>query len=158
MTPGRDDEQLQQAEQLSLFDVPARNTPLGPPRRLSPQQRLTLRQRDLVDAGLHPLAVYGARRDPQMVLALQHVRFAAGDPPGRPETCGSCRYRTVLRWHDRAYAKCRWPVEDDEQAAYRRDTPRMTHSAQSDVRSWWPACQDYLPDLQAIAAGAGARH
>jgi hypothetical protein len=95
---------------------------------LSAGQRLTLRQRADVAAGRHPLT---------------HGRLAA-DPAAR---CGNCRFRVLEQWHDRTYPKCS-----------ARDGARIAHSAQSDVRAWWPGCTDHEygdPKLSPDAARSG---
>ena len=76
---------------------------------------------------------YGRR-----LTARQHADVAAGRHPltrGRalPElgTCGDCRFRELIGWHDRAYPKC-------------QVGPR-SHGPATDVRAWWPACHRYVP-------------
>jgi hypothetical protein len=102
--------------------------PPAPEPGLSAGQRLTLRQRADVAVGRHPLT---------------HGRLSA-DSAAR---CGNCRFRVLERWHDRTYPKC---------AA--RDGARIAHSAQSDVRAWWPGCTDHEygdPKLSPDAARSG---
>lgn len=51
-------------------------------------------------------------------------------PPG--ETCGSCAHAVQLDYHGRRYWKC--PV-----------TRGLAHSAASDLRISWPACERWQP-------------
>lgn len=93
-----------------------------PVEKLSADRRRTLRQRADIERGRHPLT--GSR--------------LAADADAR---CGNCRFRTVVAWHNRSYPKCffepaGWDVE-------RMGWPRVTHSAASDVRAWWPGCTDH---------------
>lgn len=105
---------------------PAEPTP-DPAAGLSADQRRTLRQAANVAAGVHPLT-----RGPLHELASRHRDATA--PKDDPFTCGSCWFREVIRYHNRTYAKCT-----------QGDGKRITHSAATDVRAWWPACPDYSP-------------
>lgn len=110
---------------------------------LSAGRRLTLRQADLIDAGLHPLQAYGARR----LEETREARFTRDDPPYQPATCGTCRLRSRGRW-----PKCTYAVVSP--VTYAERHPRVTHGATSDVRAWWPACEDYRGDVALLAKGA----
>lgn len=77
---------------------------------LSADRRRTLRQRELIEAGVHPLT----------------RRKVNADPDRR---CGNCWYRGLVDWHNRTYPKC---LND------RNGKP--THGAATDVRASWPAC------------------
>ena len=46
-------------------------------------------------------------------------------------TCGECRFRKVLSHHGGDFPKCT------------RDPARLTHSAATDCRAWWPACHQF---------------
>jgi len=111
---------------------------------LSAGRRLTLRQAEMVADGIHPLT-----RGPLHPLAS--LNRDASAPKGDPFTCGSCYFRKVAQYHDRAYPKCCLPGPNTGQVkTYGSVTvtvgyPRATHSAASDVRAWWPACPDYSP-------------
>lgn len=100
-----------------------------PPTRevLSPDRRRTLRQQQDVTAGRHPLT-----GGPLHPLASRHRDATA--PKTDPFTCGSCYFRQTLSTGAGAYPKC---VADDGR--------RVSRSAASDVRAWWPACPDYTP-------------
>jgi hypothetical protein len=94
-----------------------------PVEKLSADRRRTLRQRADIGRGRHPLT--GSRLHP--------------DEDAR---CGNCRFRAVVPWHSRSYPKCfyepaGWDVER------MKGWPRVTHSAASDVRAWWPGCTDH---------------
>lgn len=102
-------------DELALFDVPER-TGLPPDELagLSADRRRTLRHRQMVDAGVHPLTRRRARPD--------------------LGTCGGCRFRTPIYHHNRTYPKC-------AHGGY----ALASHSAATDVRAWWPACEWYEP-------------
>lgn len=120
---------------LELFHV---DEPPAPPpvEKLSPDRRRTQRQREALERGAHPLSL--ARIDGPPVL----VHPDAGQPDG--PTCGSCRFRTIVGWRDRRYAKCGWlpPTWSADQAA-RRTPPRANHGAGTDIRASWPGCRDW---------------
>lgn len=115
-----------------------------PEPHLSAGQRLTLRQAGYVQAGIHPLT-----RGPLHPLASRHRDASA--PKDDPFTCGSCWFRKVEKYHDRAYPKCWLPGPGTGQERKFGDVtviigyPRVSHAATSDVRAWWPACPDYSP-------------
>jgi hypothetical protein len=113
----------------ALFDAPAAPSP-ATPEKLSADRARTERQRLAITAGRHPLEnVWPTYRHPE----TKGLAYERTDEKGRPHTCGSCRFRQVLAWHNRSYAKC---VQGD-------DAPRATHGAASDVRAWWPGCTKY---------------
>lgn len=66
----------------------------------------------------------------------QKADVAAGRHPlmrglrllGNGETCGSCAHRVTVHGGARDYPKCEF---------------RVTHSAASDCRAWWPACSQW---------------
>lgn len=79
--------------------------PAEPPEALSADRRRTLRQRQDVANGVHPLM----------------------RTPTDPEhTCGTCVHRIA-----RGFPKCAIGPQ--------------SHSASTDVRAWWPACQEWEP-------------
>ena len=134
---------------LPLFDgyEPAERLPVD---QASYQRRLTQRQAALVAAGKHPLT-----RGPLHPLASRHRDAAA--PKTDPFTCGSCAWRRVIPYHNRAYPKCTWfPLSIDAATIETPGwaPPRVTHSTTSDVRSWWPACPDYEPGDSALGPDA----
>lgn len=49
--------------------------------------------------------------------------------------CGTCRWRELVRHHDKIYPKC-----------YFGNGIRVSGCESSDVRVWWPACTDYTPE------------
>jgi hypothetical protein len=82
-----------------------------PSETLSADRRRTLRQRQQVATGIHPLT--GLKTHPEL------------------GTCGDCRFRQILGHHMRSFPKC---------TAHEH---RITHSAASDCRAWWPACHEH---------------
>jgi hypothetical protein len=86
---------------------------------LSAGQRLTLRQRDLIDHGRHPLTKGALHPDAP-------TDTDRTDRKGRRYTCGTCAHRYTNGW---GFPKCDLSVE--------------SHCQQSDVRAWWPACPNY---------------
>lgn len=117
-------------EQAALFDLPAA-TPRTPPARLTPGEQLRARQAQKISRGLHPLT-----RDGWPPIPLHKQASLTTDGPRL--RCGDCRFRQILGHHNRAYPKCVLPDRWGEPS-------RATHSTASDVRAWWPACQDYEP-------------
>lgn len=91
---------------------------------LSADRRLTLRQQADIRDGKHPLT-HGPLHD-------QADREATREDRRRPFTCGTCVFREIFSYHNRTYPKC---------VAYYR--VYVKHSAQTDVRAWWPACPTY---------------
>lgn len=112
-------------DDLNLFPDLPRLTPEPP---LSADRRRTLRQRDDVANGRHPLTRGPISPDPDRL-------------------CGNCRFRDLVPYHRRTYPKCSesWPLH-------------VAHSATSDVRAWWPGCQRHEygdPKLSPDAARSG---
>ena len=105
---------------------------------LSADRRRTLRQAAKVAAGIHPLT-----GGPLHELASRHRDADA--PRDDPFTCGSCRFREVLRYHGKSYPKCTNAGTQSAEQYERFGPPKVTHSAATDVRAWWPACRDYTP-------------
>ncbi len=125
------------------FEPPQVDT--GP--ALSPDQRRTRRQADAIALGRHPLT-----GGPLHPLASRHRDADA--PKADPFTCGSCRFREVLRYHGKGYPKCVNPGALSAEEYERRGPATITHSAASDVRAWWPACRDYVPGDAALSPDA----
>jgi hypothetical protein len=97
------------------------------PEKISADRRRTLRQHADVERGRHPLT--GSR--------------LIDDPEAQ---CGNCRFRELLAYHNRAYAKCVWiPASTDasDLEGPRFLPTRISHSSASDVRAWWPGCTDH---------------
>lgn len=95
---------------------------------LSEGARRTRRQADLVAAGYHPLTK-------GEIHPLATRDRDARSPKSDPFTCGSCWYRDARR----RYPKCTLGRTNEARGPYE------AHSAQTDVRAWWPACGDYSP-------------
>jgi hypothetical protein len=122
-----------------LFDMdPAAPVVTAPVEKLSADRRRTIRQRNDLARGVHPLSA------------------AIGRPDWRPlrlhedenRTCGNCRFRELLGHHSRSYPKC-----------MAGDGVRATHGAATDVRAWWRGCtgHEYDPETPGSAPGrAGA--
>lgn len=66
----------------------------------------------------------------EMVAAGVHPLTRRKAHPERG-TCGSCRNWLKVDYHVRGYRKCALGP--------------FTHSEQTDVRGWWPACHRYEP-------------
>jgi hypothetical protein len=97
---------------------------------LSAGQRLTLRQAENASRGVHPLT--RGRLHPEASRDA-----ARSDKRNLPFTCGSCVHRSPC-WGEHGYPKCMLPSPDGKPYA-----TRLTHSAASDCRGWWPACPSY---------------
>lgn len=109
---------------------------------MSPGRRRSLRQREDIAAGIHPLSggklhvsasKVGGTKQEQGVSLLNVTR---GRP--RPFTCGSCANRRMVTYAG-SYPKCFLTL--DGGATY----PLFSHSEATDVRAWWPACEHYEP-------------
>jgi hypothetical protein len=88
-----------------------------PVEKLSAGRRLTIRQREAVLAGFHPLTK--DRAHPEL------------------GTCGSCAFRSTAY----GYPKCTFGADLDK----RRAGPYMTRGPAADCRAWWPACHRHVP-------------
>lgn len=95
-----------------------------PAEKLSADRRRTLRQKADVARGIHPLTGRRILDDPE-------------------RTCGNCSWRQVLTYHNRSYPKCLYPGGRGADDYEKFGPPRMSHSAASDVRAWWPGCPDH---------------
>jgi hypothetical protein len=130
--------------EFALFDMAP--TPLPePPPKMSPDRRRTQRQAAAIASGGHPLAlVHGPLAFPRHP-DTKGLDYEPG-PQADPFTCGSCRFRQVLAWHNRAYPKCVKHPPGMDADRYERSVPLWaSHGASTDVRRWWPACADYEP-------------
>lgn len=121
-------------EDIPLFGgyEPPQEPPTEP---LSADRRRTQRQAGLIAIGIHPLTK-------QQIHPLASRHRDADSPKSDPFTCGSCYFRQVLDYHNRAYPKC---VKAQH---------FVTHGASTDVRAWWPACRDYSPGDSALSPDA----
>lgn len=91
---------------------------------LSADRRRTLRQRRDLDHGRHPLT-----------RGLLHPDAAPVDDVSAPgRRCGNCRFRELLSSGNRSWPKCSNPR-----------VGRISASAATDVRAWWPACRNHQP-------------
>jgi len=114
---------------------------------LSADRRRTMRQREAIRIGIHPLA--GGR-----IHLLAPLDASPGDPKNLPYRCGSCAWRQVLPYHNKSYPKCMWPGTQGADDYEEHGPPRVSHSASSDVRAWWPACRDYTPGDRSVSSDA----
>lgn len=115
----------------ALFDLPdgARLTP-EPLDTLSAGRRLTLRQQHYLDRGFHPL---GGR------LHAEAAPHGDKTMPGR--RCGNCWYRERVETNgNRRWPKCLAEVPPSFFMVGRPYIDRLSRSAASDCRAWWPAC------------------
>lgn len=112
------------AEPAPLFDPApyAVEPPASLNRDLSADQRRTLRQREDIANGIHPLTRLKLHPDasPTTPVGGRGLRF----------TCDTCTHLVRLRYHDRRYLKC--------------DTIAPTNGPGTDARGWWPACTSYI--------------
>jgi hypothetical protein len=136
-------------DDLGLFPEPERAAePAAEPTTAG--QRLRQRQANRIARGLHPLAYGGA------VIRLHPD--ASRDPTDRTGAgprCGGCQHRWPVGGHARDYPKCvlgyaRTPLPPERirpGGPTHRVTwpPRATAAEASDVRAWWPACDQYEP-------------
>jgi hypothetical protein len=136
------------ADPVALFDLPdGAVVELAVVAPLSADRRRTLRQAAELAAGRHPLG------------ALLHAEAAPlDDRDASGRRCGNCWYRAlnVIGGVAGNYPKCvfgaRNPTDTDR---YGSPGFRVTRSAASDCRAWWPACTDHTwadPGVSADAA------
>ncbi len=115
--------------------------PAPEPEKLSADRRRTIRQAQSILAGIHPLT-----KRQLHPLASRHRDSAS--PKSDPFTCGSCVFREVIQHHNRSFAKCLFGITNEGGSA------RLSHSAATDVRAWWPACGDYSPGEKSLSPDA----
>lgn len=130
------------SEQPGLFPEPDPPTPLHAEQhasatdrgRLSADRKRSLRQLEAIRRGGHPLGlVFIGRisRHPDTI----GLTYDRDQPRGRPLTCGTCRWRSQAGLH--TWPKCWWWDDTSKPGV------RVTASACTDVRAWWPACRQY---------------
>jgi hypothetical protein len=103
--------------------------------------RLRERQAARIANGCHPLSINGVA----IPLHPDTPRTAyQGDPREYP-TCGTCAWRTLLDHHNRTYPKCLLGWDGRRVST----APRYSAGEASDVRAWWPGCDDWAPRTEA---------
>lgn len=113
----------------ALFEIPDGARVAKPPPE-SPRS-LTERQMAKMRRGTHPLSMPG-----WPVIWLHKDAPPPDDLTAPGPRCGSCRFRDLIQAENwKRYPKCGAPGRDH----------LLSHSAASDVRSWWPACREYEP-------------
>lgn len=127
-----------------LFDLDLPPEPEPEPQ--SAAQRLRARQAAAIATGFHPLGA-GLRLHPEA------SRVLANDGRGAdPYRCGSCTFRRLVGGHAKSYPKCMFgrtetPIPEDQQVPngpkLRIVRPRATNGSATDVKRWWPGCQDW---------------
>lgn len=122
----------------TLFDVDVPERP--PVEKESQTVRRTRRQAAEVARGRHPLGLLG------FSLHLHTESAPADDRSAAGRRCGNCRFREVLEYRSRSYAKCVFGATDEY-------APRAARSEATDVRSWWPACRDHEPGDPKVPGG-----
>lgn len=127
----------------ALFDIDPALIVVPPP-KLTGNARRTELQLEKLAAGYHPIT--GLRLHPEAAPVDDR------EAPGR--RCGTCRFREVLGYHRKSYAKCMDPGTRGADEVDRFGTPFVTHGAGSDVRSWWPACVDHSYSDRALSDDA----
>lgn len=122
----------------TLFDLPA-----GPPKDdLSADRRRTVRQREAIRLGGHPLALVfpTIRLHPD---APRPLDGPGGHEPG--PRCGGCLHRRLYSGNgNRAFPKC-FAGTPRQTGSVPPAPPRVSCSGATDVRAWWPACTDFTP-------------
>lgn len=111
--------------EAALFDVDAPPPPAA--ETLSRGRQRTIRQAEALTGGRHPLELALSRP-----LTLHPEAAPADDRTAPGRRCGNCRFRQMMR----GYPKCTFGKTD---SGY----PRLTHSAATDTRAWWPGCVDH---------------
>ena len=112
--------------------------PAEPQPKESATVRRTKRQAALLAARRHPLS------SPMGSSLFLHAEAApAGDRSAPGRRCGNCRFRQILGYHNRSYAKCMAPGLMSAEAYEQHGPPRVSHGEATDVRAWWPGCTDH---------------
>jgi hypothetical protein len=114
-------------EELALFEVPEPE-PAQQDLRTDGERRRA-RHLAAMRRGQHPLSV--ALRYP-IRLHAEAAPPEDRDAPGL--RCGDCRFRRLLPYHNRTYAKCCYGDPPGE---------RVTHGSGTDTPAWWPACREF---------------
>lgn len=118
---------------------------------LSSDRRRTLRQREDIDAGRHPLT-----QGPFHPFSISAIA-SPDTPTGAPFTCGSCRFRQTVKHHNRSYPKCLRDLTyggHDPATVTLDQVANVSRGEATDVRAWWPACIGYEPGDQALSPDA----
>lgn len=130
-----DDIVRETATELALFDIdPAQiiEKPAPEPKeKISADRKRTQRQLSDLARGIHPLTGYG----------LHAEAAPADDRDAQGRRCGTCAFRELLGYGRRSYAKCVLPNPEHRGGG----RPYVTHGAATDVRAWWPACNQHHP-------------
>lgn len=108
----------------ALFDMDPVAFPTPGGVELSADQRRTLRQRQRLERGTHPIAHRGLHPDAP--------RVTEPGQPGDGPRCGSCAHLYQAPYQgasNKRYLKCA--------------LVGATHGAGTDVRRWWPACTSW---------------
>jgi hypothetical protein len=113
------------AETLDMFPDLPHPEPVPPPEQLSADRRRTIRQRNAIEAGRHPLSALldGLKLHPDAIRSTDPARTKAGP------RCGDCLHRFAGGY--RTYPKC-----------VRMDS-LITRGPASDCRAWWPGCTEW---------------
>jgi hypothetical protein len=91
--------------------------------------RRTQRQRFLLSLGYHPLSPKVKGR----ILRLHPGAPPEGDRRASGPRCGTCRWRGEL------YQE----MPNGSQRCWINDGQRVTRGAATEIRAWWPACEDH---------------
>lgn len=113
-----------------LFELPEGSyIPTPEPENLSRGEKRRRLVAKRIASGEHPLGY-------PVMLHPQASRSAFNDGTDTPR-CGDCKFRVLLSHHDRTYPKCWYPDLN------KYPHPRDSHCESSDIRRWWPACQQF---------------
>jgi hypothetical protein len=124
------------SEDLGLFDAPE---PVAQEQHTDGERR-RIRHLDAMRHGQHPLSA--ALRWP---IHLHPDAAPADDRDADGLRCGGCRFRRLLPYHSRTYAKCCWGDPPGE---------RVSHGSGTDCAAWWPACREYEPGDRELGSDA----
>jgi hypothetical protein len=126
-----------------LFDIDPAQIPPEPP-KLTADQRRVQRQAETLAAGYHPVTK----------LKLHEEAAPAGDRKAEGRRCGNCRFRMVLGYRNKSFAKCLNPGGMGADEIDVIGPPYVTHGAATDVRRWWPACDEHSYGDRALSDDA----
>jgi hypothetical protein len=116
---------------MTLFDMDAA-VPAEPEKPLSRDRRRTLRQKQALEHGQHPLGLLGAG------LRLHPEAPPAADRHAPGPRCGGCLLLERNSW---GYLKCTRGRSAGWGTPSGRRGPYETASGATDMRAWWPGCE-----------------
>lgn len=117
----------------ALFENPRRRPGQKTPVERNPDKRRMQLQMEKFAAGYHPITG----------MKLHAEAGPADDRTAPGRRCGTCRFRVVLPYHRKSFPKCLNPGTYGADEIDQVGPPFVSHGAATDVRRWFPACDDH---------------